>query len=209
MLLLPQRFELEIPMTNRFLRFDMPRTPKRILNGIGLLLLLVGGYYLYLRATDNFDAVVAGEVYRSSQPSATAITHFEKAYGIKTILNLRGAEEKKAWYDSEVAQSKALDIKHIDFRMSSAHELNEQEAMQLIAIMRDAPKPLLIHCQAGADRTGLASALYLAAIAGKSEQVAEGQLSLRYGHIPYSFSRAFPMDETFEKMEPLLGFGNS
>jgi protein tyrosine/serine phosphatase len=87
--------------------------------------------------------------------------------------------------------------------------LNEQEAMQLIAVMRDAPKPLLIHCQAGADRTGLASALYLAAIAGKSEQVAEGQLSLRYGHIPYSFSRAFPMDETFEKMEPLLGFGNS
>lgn len=197
-------------MTFRLLRFDMPRTPKRVLNATGLLLLLlVGGYYLYLRATDNFDTVVAGEVYRSSQPSATAISHFEKTYGIKTILNLRGAEEKKAWYDDEVAQSKALDINHIDFRMNSARELSEEEAMRLIAIMREAPKPLLIHCQAGADRTGLASALYLAAIAGKSEEVAEGQLSLRYGHIPYSFSHAFPMDETFEKMEPLLGFGNS
>lgn len=196
-------------MALAFPRLTVSPITKRILNVFGLLAILIGGYYLYLLATDNFHAVVAGEVYRSSQPSASAIARFEGKYGIKTILNLRGENEKHGWYDSEVAQSNALGIKHIDFRMNSSTELTPDQAMQLIAIMRDAPKPLLIHCQAGADRTGLASALYLAAIARKSEKVAEGQLSLRYGHIPYSFSHAFPMDITFEKMEPLLGFGDS
>ncbi|MFD2031462.1 tyrosine-protein phosphatase [Ancylobacter dichloromethanicus] len=49
--------------------------------------------------------------------------------------------------------------------------------------MKDAKKPILIHCQAGADRSGLASALYLAAIKKNSaEAEAEAQLSIRYGH---------------------------
>ncbi|MDR7146943.1 dual specificity protein phosphatase family protein [Rhizobium sp. BE258] len=196
-------------MTLRFPRLTISPIAKRILSLTGLLLLLIGGYYIHLLATNNFHAVVPGEVYRSSQPSASAIARLEGSYGIKTILNLRGENGSKSWYDSEIAQSNALGIKHIDFRMNSSKELTPEQALQLIAIMRDAPKPLLIHCQAGADRTGLASALYLAAIAGKSEKVAEGQLSLLYGHIPYSFSHAFPMDITFEKMEPLLGFGNS
>jgi protein tyrosine/serine phosphatase len=76
--------------------------------------------------------------------------------------------------------------------------------------MRDAPKPILIHCRSGADRTGLASALYLAAIAKTNEKTAEGQMSIFYGHLGLPImSRAFAMDRTFEMMEPLLGFLNS
>jgi protein tyrosine/serine phosphatase len=75
--------------------------------------------------------------------------------------------------------------------------------------MKDAPKPLLIHCLSGADRTGLASALYLAAVSKTNEKVAEGQMSIFYGHIALSISRAFAMDRTFEKLEPLLGFRES
>jgi len=196
-------------MALTFRRQTVSRVTRRILNVFGFLAVVAGGYYLYLLATDNFHTVVAGEVYRSSQPSAAAIARIEGKYGIRTILNLRGENGKHGWYESEIAQSTALGIKHIDFKMNSSRELTPDQALQLIAIMRDAPKPLLIHCQAGADRTGLASALYLAAIARKSEKIAEGQLSLLYGHIPYSFAHAFPMDETFEKMEPLLGFGDS
>lgn len=180
---------------------------KTALRLFGLFLLIVGGYYVFLQMTNNFATVVAGEVYRSSQPSAEAIAQFEKQYGIKTIINLRGESGKSKWYVDEVEQAKALNISHIDFRMSAGRELTPEQAEELIAIMRNAPKPLLIHCQAGADRTGLASALYLAAVAGKGEASAERQLSLRFGHVPFSFSRAFAMDRTFEKMEPSLGFG--
>ncbi len=174
---------------------------------LALLALTIGGYALYLRATDNFHTVVAGEVYRSSQPSPEAIVDFEKRYGIKTIINLRGTSNP-AW-NSEVEQAEALGIKHIDFPMSAGKELSAERAQQLIQAMKEAPKPLLIHCLSGADRTGLASALYLAAITKTNEKMAEGQMSVFYGHISLPISRAFAMDRTFEKLEPLLGFSES
>lgn len=72
-----------------------------------------------------------------------------------------------------------------------------------------APKPLLIHCESGADRSGLAAALYLAAISGAGEEVAEEQLGLKYGHISEPWGRGYGMTVTFEAMEAPLGFPES
>jgi protein tyrosine/serine phosphatase len=47
-----------------------------------------------------------------------------------------------------------------------------------LAMLRQAPKPLWIHCPSGADRTGLVAALYLFAIEGQRAQAAAQQLSL-------------------------------
>jgi protein tyrosine/serine phosphatase len=172
--------------------------------------LFVGGYYAHMVVTSNFHPVIKGEVYRSSQPTASNIAMYQKEYGIKTILNLRGPNSGRDWYDAEVAQAKSLNIQHIDFPMSARRELTQEEAEKLVALMRDAPKPLLIHCQAGSDRTGLASALYLAAIAKTSEATAEGQISIFYGHIGVPLlSKTYAMDRTFENMEPWLGLSNS
>jgi protein tyrosine/serine phosphatase len=179
------------------------------LYGVLPVVAIIGGFYGYLVETTNFHPVIAGELYRSSQPSASTIARLQKEYGIKTIINLRGDNSGHGWYDAEIAETKQLDINHIDFRMSSRHELTQAQAAQLVQLMRDAPKPLLIHCQAGADRTGLATALYLAAIGKTSEQVAESQMSIYYGHIGLPMSAAYPMDETFEKLEPWLGLSNS
>lgn len=179
------------------------------LYGILPIVVIIGTFYAYLVATTNFHPVIAGELYRSSQPSASTISLLSKEYGIKTIINLRGDNAGHHWYDTEVAQAKLLGINHIDFRMSSRHELSQEQAAQLVQLMRDAPKPLLIHCQAGADRTGLATALYLAAIGRTSEQVAENQMSIFYGHIGLPISAAYPMDQTFEKLEPWLGLAKS
>jgi protein tyrosine/serine phosphatase len=198
----------------------MPKTASRFALGLrrigrGLLytcmpvVLLTGGFYGYMVATTNFHPVIAGELYRSSQPSASKIALLQKQYGIRTIINLRGDNSGHGWYDAEIAQAKLLDITHIDFRMSSRHELTQAQAAQLVQLMRDAPKPLLIHCQAGADRTGLATALYLAAIGKTSERVAENQMSIFYGHFGLPISAAYPMDATFEKLEPWLGLSNS
>jgi len=97
-----------------------------------------------------------GEVYRSAQLSPVEISTFAKAYGIKTIINLRGANPGKAWYDGEVAEARELGVAHLDFRMSARRELTATQAAELVALMKQAEKPLLIHCQAGADRSGLA-----------------------------------------------------
>jgi hypothetical protein len=58
-------------------------------------------------------------------------------------------------------------------------------------------------------RTGLAAALYFAAVAKRSEWASERQLWPIYGHLPLRFIDAYAMNRTFESLEPYLGFGNS
>ena len=180
------------------------------LYGVLPVVALIGCFYAYLVETTNFHPVIAGELYRSSQPSASTIALLQKKYGIKTIINLRGDNSGHRWYDAEIAQAKVLDINHIDFRMSSRHELTQAQAAQLVQLMRDAPKPLLIHCQGGSDRSGLASVIYMNRIAGQSEDRAELQLSPLFGHfgIPY-LSGTYEMDKTWENVEVAYGIEGS
>ena len=182
----------------------------RGLAGVAVGVAVLIGYAGYLQYTGNFHAVVAGEMYRAAQVSPAQIARHQADAGVQSILNLRGPRPGEAWYDAELATSAALGITHADFEMSASEEISAAEGAQLIALMRAMPKPLLIHCRSGSDRTGLASALYLAAIAGKGEEEAERQLSLRFGHfaVPY-LSAAYPMDLTWERMEPILGYSDS
>jgi protein tyrosine/serine phosphatase len=180
---------------------------KKMALGAGLLV-LAGGVFLgqqFLRG--NFHEVVPGEFYRSAQPSGADIAYYAKTYGIKTVINLRGASKKGSqWYVDEIRESKALGLNHVDFAMSAARELNATQMADLTRIMRDAPKPILVHCMSGVDRTGLASVLYLQQIAGVDEETAEWQLSLIYGHFSIPFvNRAYAMDESWEAFEKAIG----
>jgi len=170
------------------------------------LLLLGGGYLGELQLTGNFHTVVAGQFYRSGQLTAAQIDEYAKEYGVKTIINLRGANAGSSWYDAEVSEAARLGIAHVDFGMSARRELTASQADSLIALMKSAQKPILVHCKAGSDRSGLASALYLAAVVRKSEEAAEGQLSIRFGHFSLPFIPEYAMDRTFEALEPSLGY---
>jgi len=171
---------------------------------------LVFGVFLgHLQLNGNFHPVVLGEVYRSAQPTPEALARYVKEQGIRSIINLRGNNAGASWYDAEAASARAHAIAHYDFRMSARQQLDRKRAQELIDLMNKAEKPVLIHCQGGADRSGLASALYLAAIAKAGEEAAERQISLRYGHISLPMSAGYAMDETFEALEPWLGFNDS
>lgn len=185
----------------------MPRSAlKKMLKLSALSVLFVGGslgaYAGFLQLTGNFHPVIAGELYRSAQPSPAQLARYVQENGIRTVINLRGAEEKAKWYEQEVAEAERLGVEHIDFRMSSSKELSTDKADQLLAIMRAAPKPILIHCTYGADRSGLASVIYSHQIAGISDGVAERQLSFFYGHVSLPYvSAAYAMDRSWEKLE--------
>jgi protein tyrosine/serine phosphatase len=168
--------------------------------------LVLGGYLLAIQLTGNFYEVVPGELYRSNQPTAAQIADYRRRYGIKTIINLRGRSEDAAWYRDEIATAASLGVKHIDFRMSARKQLTLAETGELLAILREVPKPLLIHCKSGSDRTGLASVIYLQQIANVNEETAERQLSLRFGHVGIPFlSPAYAMDENWENLEKAFG----
>lgn len=177
---------------------------------LGAALLAVSfGFFGDLLLNRNFHAVIPGELYRSAQPRTSDLARYRDAYGIRTIVNLRGGNPGAGWYDAEVAEASKLGMTHLDFRMSARRVLSHDQAAELVALLEKAPKPVLIHCNGGADRSGLVSALYVAAIGKLGEDAAEKQMSIRYGHISLPFSFAYPMDETFELLEPWLGYGSS
>lgn len=194
-------------------RADMGRLG-RMMRGMaltaGLAAAALVGHLTYLHFSGNFHPVVAGELYRSAQVSGADIAIYRTSYGIRSILNLRGAAPGEDWYDAEVAASDKLGLTHADFAMNASRQIGADEAARLVALMRGMPKPLLVHCRHGSDRTGLAVSLYLAAIKGADEAEAEKQLSLRFGHfaVPW-LSDAWPMDQSWERLEPSLGFSAS
>lgn len=177
------------------------------LRTIPLALVAAAGLYAAVMAlTGNFHEVVPGELYRSGQLPQGSLAAHAKHYGLKSVINLRGENTGTPWYDNEIAEAKEAGVKHIDFRMSSKRVLTEEQAKELVAAMRNAPKPLLIHCNGGANRTGLASALYLAAIKKTDEATARDQLSFTYGNFPHWLGSKSRMSESFEQMKPALGY---
>lgn len=171
---------------------------------------LAGIHFGYLQLSGNFHEVVPGELYRSAQITPQRLVEYQKAVGIRTVVNLRGENIGAGWYDEEIAAARALGIGHRDFGMSAGQRFPKERAAELIDLLRSAPKPVLIHCKGGADRSGLVAALYLAAIADAGEAAAEGQLSLRFGHVGIPvLSAAYAMDESWEGLEPLFGFNGS
>ncbi|WP_284317185.1 tyrosine-protein phosphatase [Labrys miyagiensis] len=169
---------------------------------LGAVLLCAGSYAgsAYLRG--NLHEVVASEAYRSAQLSDSQLSYYATAHVLKSIINLRGANPYAAWYKREIVAAKELGIAHYDFKMSANRLLPTDTADELIKRMHDAPKPLLIHCQAEADRSGLAAAIYLRRLHGADEEDAEDQLSIMYGHfgIPY-LSGTYAMEVSWEQVE--------
>jgi protein tyrosine/serine phosphatase len=157
----------------------------------------------------NFHEILPGELYRSAQLTPAQLAACSQRYGIRTVLNLRGENSGSAWYKAELAETRQLGITHIDFSMSASSGLTLAQAQQLVSILKQARKPLLIHCQSGADRTGLAAALYLADLKGFDEEAAEEQISIWYGHISLPGMAAYAIDRSWEAMEPWLKASHS
>jgi protein tyrosine/serine phosphatase len=145
---------------------------------------LAGLYALYLIATHNLHIVSAGKIYRSNQMDNAALAKLVHECGIKTIVNLRGADLNATWYRTETNVSQRLGVKHLDFALSATEEITDAQIDEILTALNCAPKPILIHCRSGADRSGLISALYLYSLEGKPPEVAGRQLSILCGHLP-------------------------
>ena len=167
---------------------------KRLLYLLVTLFLLGLAWLLYFKVYGNFHQVDSN-LYRSAQLYSFNLPYYIKHYRIRSIINLRGPS-KSSWYKDELAISKHYGVAHYDFGFSDRKVQPIKKMQELIALMQAAPKPLLLHCKAGADRTSLASALYLYAI--KHDKDAAREISILYGHFPWLGSKTKAMDISFE-----------
>jgi protein tyrosine/serine phosphatase len=163
----------------------------------GLIAGSCGAYWGAIQYQGNFHTVTEGAFYRSAQLSKDELQSAIREHKIRSVLNLRGAHPGLAWYDEELAVSQALGVAHYDYSLSAHRFVTRQQIGEVLGIVRDAPKPLLVHCKSGADRTGLISALYRLAGERESADQADRELSLVYGHFPYLMSRSKAMDDSF------------
>ena len=168
--------------------------------GAAIAAALAGTWAGYMRLTGNFHSVEEGMIYRSGQLSGEQFDSRIREHGIRTNINLRGNNKGASWYDNEMKISMASGVRHVDFPLSARHEWTDSQIDELVILLRDSPRPLLIHCEAGADRSGMASAIYKLFVAGLPPDEASGQLSLSYGHFPWLFNSTAAMDRTFERI---------
>lgn len=99
---------------------------------------------------ENFYKL-SDSVYRSEQPDNKEMKELEKM-GIKTVLNLRNYHN-----DNNEAKGTYLTLERI--RMN-AEDINYEKILAAMKIIKNSPKPILIHCLHGSDRTGCIVASY-------------------------------------------------
>jgi protein tyrosine/serine phosphatase len=170
---------------------------------LGVVSLLVVARILYLEEQGNFHPITPGEAYRSAQLDQDELEYYIRKYAIRSVINLRGTHHDEKWYGDEIEICRRLGVSHYDVDLSSDKAPNATELRDLLGLFATAHRPVLIHCQAGADRSGLAAALWKLVVDRTPKSVARKQLSILYGHISFGPTRA--LDDFFEKYEPGRG----
>ncbi len=124
---------------------------------------------------------IAPGVWRSNQPSPRRLRRYREM-GIRTVLNLRG-NKRNSFHILERAACEKLGLKLVDRQLWARRLPPRAAVLELLDTFATLEKPFVMHCKSGADRAGLASALYLMHVEGVPVREAQRQLSLRYIHV--------------------------
>jgi protein tyrosine phosphatase (PTP) superfamily phosphohydrolase (DUF442 family) len=126
---------------------------------------------------------IAPGIWRGNQPAPGDVAGLA-AMGIRTIINFRG---KNQWgsYLLEAEACAVHGITLVNGRLYSSTAPKPAEIHAALDLIEAAEKPVFMHCKSGADRAGLAAALYLLA-QGADPAEAARQLSWKRAHLRIS-----------------------
>lgn len=136
----------------------------------------------FLRGLYHNRFRLAGGLYRTNQPSPKRLTYYQRKYGIKTVINLRGENEQLGWYRLEQQACKLLGLKFISIQIYSRGLVDAQQLKEIRRIIQSVELPALVHCKSGADRAGFFSVLYRHYRLGEPIEAALSELGSLYGH---------------------------
>jgi hypothetical protein len=130
----------------------------------------------------NFHWVVPGECARAAQAWAGGVGPFLQRRGIKALINLRGRNDDLSWWKNETGAAEARGIAHLDAMLDSRRLPTQPMLMRLIEAFDSAPRPFVVKCSGGQDRTSFAASLYLIHRGGWA---AMDQARAQYARFPY------------------------
>jgi protein tyrosine/serine phosphatase len=130
----------------------------------------------------NFHWVVPGACGRMAQPWAGGTGPFLEKRGARALINLRGRNDDLSWWKKETGATSARGIAHLDAMLDSRKLPTRAMLMRLIEAFDSAPRPFVLKCSGGQDRTSFAAALYLIHRSGWNA-MAEAQA--QFARFPY------------------------
>lgn len=152
---------------------------KRRLIIAGVAAVLIAGYAWwecgleYRFIAKRFGVVVPGKVFRSGQISQWMIEKTLVQYEIREIIDFSGLDPKDEHQSAEIAAAKRLNITihRLPMRGNGTGDVrNYSRALEIIERAKQNGRPILVHCQAGSNRTGAAIAFYRLLIEKRSPQ---------------------------------------
>ncbi|MFC0180673.1 tyrosine-protein phosphatase [Thorsellia kenyensis] len=140
-----------------------------------LLILFVSGhaYSLPLVLPENFHPVAPG-IFRSAQPDELMMNNLT-SIGFKSVLNLR------QWHDdTDETKNTYLELGRVPM---DAANITDEKIIEALKFIKNANKPVLIHCWHGSDRTGVVVAMYRLVFEGVSKEEVIKELKIpEYGY---------------------------
>jgi protein tyrosine/serine phosphatase len=133
----------------------------------------------------NFHEI-SKDIYRSSQPTMWQLKRIKEKYNIKTIVNLKDANRNCAYFLFEEEKCKELGLELINVNIRSRAFPKYEQILKYKEVMENMEGPVLIHCKAGADRTGIFCTLYQYFIEKKQIKETNQLKFWPYGHVKYS-----------------------
>lgn len=110
---------------------------------------------------------VSDDLYRSEQPTPADIPELQRV-GIRTVLSLRHYHHDSRKFDEAHLAS-------LQCRMD-AGSVSIPELIEVLRLIRTSPKPVLVHCWHGSDRTGFVVAGYRMVFMGWTADAAIDEL---------------------------------
>jgi protein tyrosine phosphatase (PTP) superfamily phosphohydrolase (DUF442 family) len=104
---------------------------------------------------------VEPDLYRSARPESAGFQELEKM-GVKAVLDVESPADEVS------AKGTSLKLYHVPM---NAFGLRDESVLEAMRILSDpANRPIVIHCQHGADRTGAMMALYRVVVQGWTKE---------------------------------------
>jgi protein tyrosine/serine phosphatase len=90
-------------------------------------------------------------IYRCAQPDSADFAKID-SIGIKSILNLRSN-----FSDNDLKDGLPLSLYNVEM---VPYDIDDKEIVKALRILKNSPKPIVVHCFYGSDRTGVVIAMY-------------------------------------------------
>lgn len=107
----------------------------------------------------RFGVVVEGRLYRSGEISPAQLEHVNREYGIRRVISLLDPSAPQSIAEREAAARLGIIWENVPLRGDGSSTPEDRARIIRLLTDPDAP-PTLVHCAAGANRTGLACGLY-------------------------------------------------